>query len=77
MIVKFVERGDPDYPLIPMVSVPNGERYNILKVDVGGKSTYFVPLFQVIDKIGIKPDAIIRNGVRVCPNCGAQMGVVE
>lgn len=70
---KIVQPLSPDYPEAAYC-IHDNEKYSILKLG----DNYFVPLFQVIDVLsGIKPDAVIRDGIRYCGNCGAKMGVVE
>lgn len=71
--VRIVKPYDADYPL-PMLMVDNYEKYSIIKVG----ETYCIPLFQVIDQIAkVKSDYTIRNGIKYCSNCGAELGVAE
>ena len=67
--IKLLKPTDKDYPII-MNLVYNAEQYDLLMLD----KLIYVPLYQVIDElIDIKPDAIIKNGKKICPNCGAEM----
>ena len=67
--IKLLKPTDKDYPII-MNLVYNAEQYDLLMLD----KLVYVPLYQVIDElIDIKPDVIIKNGKKICPNCGAEM----
>ena len=67
--IKLLKPTDKDYPII-MNLVYNAEQYDLLMLD----KLIYVPLYQVIDElINIKPDVIIKNGKKICPNCGADM----
>ena len=69
MDIHNVKFEDKDYPIL-MLLVDEREKYDLISVD----GEIFIPLYQVIDDlICIQPDAIIRDGKRVCPNCGADM----
>lgn len=69
MTIRLLEINDKDYPLI-MNIVPNKEKYDLFKID----DLVVVPLMQVIDAIAlVKSDVTIRNGIRYCSNCGAEM----
>lgn len=53
-----------------MLLVDGKENYSLISLD----GVILVPLYQVIDKLMcVKPDEVLRNGKRVCPNCGAYM----
>ena len=68
--IKLLKPTDKDYPII-MNLVYNAEQYDLLMLD----KLIYIPLYQVIDElIDIKPDVIIKNGKKICPNCGAEMG---
>ena len=67
--IKLLKPTDENYPII-MNLVYNAEQYDLLMFD----KLIFVPLYQVIDKLtDIKPDIIIKNGEKICPNCGHDM----
>ena len=67
--IKLLKPTDKNYPIL-MNLVYNAKQYDLLMLD----NLILVPLYQVIDKlIDIKPDAIIKNGEKICPNCGAKM----
>lgn len=69
MNMHNVRPGDQDYPL-HMLLVEDREKYDLISVD----GLVLIPLFQVVDKLMcVTPDVIIRNGKRICPNCGAKM----
>ena len=67
--IHNVEFTDKDYPL-PMLLVDGKENYSLISLD----GVILVPLCQVIDKLMcVKPDEVLRNGKRICPNCGQEM----
>ena len=67
--IHLIKPIDADYPVC-MELVENKERYSLISLD----GLILVPLVQVIDAIsGIKADVIVKNGKKICPNCGAEM----
>lgn len=67
--IHLIKPVDDDYPVC-MELVENKERYSLISLD----GLILVPLVQVIDAIsGIKADVIVKNGKKICPNCGAEM----
>ena len=67
--IKLLKPTDKNYPIL-MNLVYNAEQYDLLMLD----NLILVPLYQVIDKlIDIKPDAIIKNVEKICPNCRVKM----
>ena len=68
--IHLVKPTDEDYP-VHMELVEHKERYSLISLD----GLILVPLVQVIDALsGIKADVIVKNGKKICPNCGARMG---
>lgn len=66
---KIVQPMTPDYPAVAYC-IHDHKSYSFLKLG----DVYFVPLFQVVDVLlGIKPDVVIRDGIRYCNNCGAKL----
>ena len=69
MNIHNVKETDTDYPLC-MSLVDNKEKYDLISID----GLMLVPLVQVIDLMtSVKPDVVLRNGQKYCPNCGAKM----
>lgn len=67
MDIHNVRYGDKDYPL-QMSLVDGKENYDLISID----GLILVPLVQVIDKMMcVEPDVIIRNGKKICTNCGS------
>lgn len=71
--LKELKPDDKDYPFRFLACVPDYEKYTLFSIN----KLVVVPLYQVIDKIGIKPDVIVRDGISYCANCGAKMEVNE
>lgn len=70
LVLKKLNPTDKEYPKLMMALVDNPERYDIYE----GGGYDLVPLIQVLDALsGIKADEIVRNGKRICPNCGAEI----